>query len=375
MRANSSFVQVTGDHEAIQRSIHYMVEHYNQAVTVDQLAEVAGITRARYTQTFKEVTGRVPLEHLNGLRIERAQQQLLLTNDRMHDIAVSVGYSNEYYFNRRFKRSVGVTPGQYRSFHQDGLRVFAPFLEDYLLALDITPVAQYCHAEWGKQEYLALHNVPEVDISTRNWQELSRYTPELILLDNGFHRWHLEECSRIAPLFKLPVHQEDWRATLYSAAAVFGRTERVQEVIDNYEHQAQQAKQLLTRSVYSQTIACLRISVYGITLYGCEDLGYTGSVLHHDLGLQPHSLVRKLTRGKNRVNLTKEELANLTADHLFITFDQLEGGGRELLDTQLWRNLPAVRNGSVYEVDFMAWMNYGVLSHQRKIEDVLRALG
>lgn len=60
MRANSSFVQVTGDHEAIQRSIHYMEEHYNQAVTVDQLAEVAGITRARYTQTFKEVTGRVP---------------------------------------------------------------------------------------------------------------------------------------------------------------------------------------------------------------------------------------------------------------------------------------------------------------------------
>lgn len=172
---------------------------------------------------------------------------------------------------------------------------------------------------------MALHNVPEVDISTRNWQELSRYTPELILLDNGFHRWHLEECSRIAPLFKLPVHQEDWRATLYSAAAVFGRTERVQEVIDNYEHQAQQAKQLLTRSVHSQTIACLRISVYGITLYGCEHLGYTGSVLHHDLGLQPHSLVRKLTNGKNRVNLTKEELANLTADHLFITFDQLEG--------------------------------------------------
>jgi AraC-like DNA-binding protein len=374
MRANFSVVQITDAHEGIQRSIHYMQEYYHQAVTVDQLAEVAGITRARYTQIFKEVTGRIPLEHLNGLRIERAQQQLLLTNDRMHDIALSVGYSNEYYFNRRFKRSVGVTPGQYRSFHQDGLRVFAPFLEDYLLALDITPVAQYSHAQWGKQEYLALHDVPAVDISTGNWQELSRYTPELILLDDGFQRWHLEECSRIAPLFKLPSHQEDWRATLHSAAAVFGRTDRVLEVIENYEHQARQAKRVLTRSVHGQTIACLRVSSYGITLYGCGHLGYTGSVLHHDLGLQPHSLVRELTRGKNRVNLTKEELANLTADHLFITFDRQEGDGRELLDTQLWRSLPAVRNRCVYEVDFMAWMNYGVLSHQRKIEDVLRVL-
>ncbi|OMD64897.1 AraC family transcriptional regulator [Paenibacillus odorifer] len=375
MRANSSVIQMKGAHEAVQRSIRYMQEHYNHAITVDQLAEVAGITRARYTQIFKEVTGRIPLEHLNGLRIERAQQQLLLTNDRMHDIALSVGYSNEYYFNRRFKRSVGVTPGQYRSFHQEGLRVFAPFLEDYLLALDITPVAQYSHAQWGKQEYLSLLDVPAVDISTGDWQELSQYMPELILLDDGFQRWHLDECSQIAPLFKLPFHQEDWRATLFSAAAVFGRTDRVQEVIGNYEHRAQQARRVLNRSVQGQTVACLRISSYGINLYGCGQLGYTGSVLHEDLGLQPHELVPKLTRGQKRVSLTREELASLTADHLFITFDRQEGEGRELLDTPLWRNLPAVRNRCVYEVDFMAWMNYGVLSHQRKIEDVLRALG
>jgi AraC-like DNA-binding protein/ABC-type Fe3+-citrate transport system substrate-binding protein len=374
MRANSSIIQIKGAHEAVKRSIRYMQEHYNQAISVDQLAEVAGIARARYTQVFKEVTGRIPLEHLNGLRIERAQQQLLLTNDRMHDIALSVGYSNEYYFNRRFKRSVGVTPGQYRSFHQEGRRVFAPFLEDYLLALDVTPVAQYSHPQWGKQEYLGLHDVPTVDISTGNWQELSRYMPELILLDDGFQRWNLDECSRIAPLFKMPFHQEDWRTTLHSAAAVFGRTNRVQEVIGNYEHQALQAKRVLTRSVHGQTVACLRVSSCGINLYGCEQLGYTGSVLHHDLGLQPHTLVRQLTRGQKRVSLTSEELAELTADHLFITFDRQEGEGRELLDTPLWRSLPAVRNRCVYEVDFMAWMNYGVLSHQRKIEDVLRVL-
>lgn len=110
MRANSSVIQMKGAHEAVQRSIRYMQEHYNHAITVDQLAEVAGITRARYTQIFKEVTGRIPLEHLNGLRIERAQQQLLLTNDRMHDIALSVGYSNEYYFNRRFKDRWALRP-------------------------------------------------------------------------------------------------------------------------------------------------------------------------------------------------------------------------------------------------------------------------
>lgn len=374
MRANSPAMKTRDDHEAVERSIRYMEDHFNESLSVDQLAELAGIGRARYTQLFREITGQIPLEYLNGLRIERAQQQLLLTRDRLHDVALAVGYSNEYYFNRRFKGTVGVTPGQYRSLHQEGVRVFAPFLEDYLLALGITPVVQYCHAQWGKQEYLGLDQVPAFDISSGDWQGLSRYMPELIMLDDGFQRWQLGECRQVAPLLRLPFHQEDWRATLRSAAAVFGRTERVQEVIGHYEQQARQAKRMLSRSIRGQTVALLRISAYGVALYGCDELGYSASVLHEDLGLQRHGLVSRLTRGQKRVNLSREELSELTADHLFITFDKQEGESRELLDSQLWRSLPAVRNRCVYEVDFMAWMNYGVLSHQRKIEDVLKVL-
>ncbi|MNN60048.1 Iron(3+)-hydroxamate-binding protein FhuD precursor [compost metagenome] len=148
----------------------------------------------------------------------------------------------------------------------------------------------------------------------------------------------------------------------------------MQEVIDNYEQQALTAKRILSRSVRGQTVAFLRISSSGVTLYGCDELGYTGGVLHGDLGLQPHPLVRQLSRGQKLVSLTSEALSQLTADHLFITFDRQAGEGRELLDTAHWRSLPAVRNRCVYEVDFMAWMNYGVLSHQRKIEDVLQVL-
>lgn len=374
MRTNAPVLKAKDEREAVEESIRYMEEHCSEPLSVDQLAEIAGTGRARYTQLFKEITGRMPLEHLNSLRIERAQQQLLLTRDRLHEVALAAGYSNEYYFNRRFKRTVGVTPGQYRSLHQEGVRIFAPCLEDYLLALGITPAVQYCHAQWGRQEYLGLDQVPAFDISSGDWQGLSRYKPELIMLDDGFRRWQLGECSRVAPLFQLPFHQEDWRATLRSAAAVFGRTGRVQEVISEYEQQARQARRLLSRSVRGQTAALLRISAYGVTLYGSENLGYVSNVLYDDLGLGRPPLVRQLTRGQKRVSLSPEELSGLTADHLFITFDRQEGEGRELLDTPLWRSLPAVCNRCVYEVDFMAWMNYGVLSHQRKIADVLKVL-
>ncbi len=374
MRANPCAAVPEDEQAAVQRSIQYMQEHFNETVTVDDLAEIAGLGRSRFSRLFKEQTGQIPLEYLNGLRIERAQQQLLMSKDRLHEIALAVGYSNEYYFSRRFKGSVGVTPGKYRSLYQEGTRIFAPFLEDYLLALGITPVAQYCHPDWGKQDYLGLHHIPAFDISSGDWQALFRYTPELIMLDDGFQRWHLEECRQVAPLFKLPFHQENWRATLRSAAVIFGLTGRVQEVIGHYEQKARDARQLLSRAAGMQTVAVLRIYSGGMMLYGCDGLGYTGEVLHRDLGLQPHHLVRQLCRGRKQVNLSREALAQLTADHLFITFDRQMGEGRELLETPFWRKLPAVRSGCVYEMDFMAWMNYGVMSHQRKIADVLQVL-
>ncbi|OBZ14595.1 AraC family transcriptional regulator [Bacillus sp. FJAT-27264] len=360
---------------AVEQSIEHLKQHYNEVWTVDRLADIAKIGRSRYTQMFKEITGQFPLDHLNDLRIDRAQQLLLMTNDRLYDIAQTVGYSNEYYFNRRFKGAVGVTPGQYRRTHQENIRVFAPFMEDYLLALGIIPVAQYAHAQWGVQDYLGLHQVPPFEISSGNWESLSRYEPELILLNDGYQRWSLEQCRTVAPLFKVPMmSSEDWRSTLMTVASVFGRTGQVDEIISSYEHKAREARHLLTRSVRDQTVAFLRLSACGITLYGSEDLGYTAGVLHQDLGLEPHPLVQQLARGERRINLPPDLLARLDADHLFITFDKGEGEGRELLQTELWQSLPAVRNNHVYEVDFLSWMNYGVLSHRRKIDDVLRVL-
>ncbi|WP_245596189.1 helix-turn-helix domain-containing protein [Paenibacillus taiwanensis] len=359
---------------AVERSIDFINHHYNEVLTVDQLAAMVQINRSRYTQLFREITGQLPLDYLNGVRIERAQQLLLMSDDRLHDIAQTVGYSNEYYFNRRFKGTVGVTPGQYRRTHQGNIRVFAPFLEDYLLALDIIPVAQYSHAQWGKQEYLGLHQVPHFDISSGHWAQLSQYEPDLILLDEGYRRWKLEDCRHIAPLFKLPCMAEDWRATLRTIASIFGKSGKVDKVIQSYEQKAAAAREILRRSVCQATVACLRISSCGIYLYGGQQLGYTGGVLYKDLGLTPHPLVDKLTVGQRRISLTDEWIAQLDADHLFITFDKREGEGRELLDTSLWNQLPAVQQGHVYEVDFIAWMNYGVLSHKRKIDDVLAVL-
>ena len=100
---------------------------------------------------FKDITGQIPLHYLTKLRIEKAKHLLMTTNDRVFEISQSVGFNNEYYFNRRFKEHVGISPGQYRRNQSSHIRVFAPFLEDFFVALGITPIAQFSHSKWGNK--------------------------------------------------------------------------------------------------------------------------------------------------------------------------------------------------------------------------------
>lgn len=175
VRQNDAGLEVHNDRLSLQETVHYIDAHYDQMITVDELASRAGLSRASYTRHFKRSTGQLPLDYVNRVRLERSKQLLQVTADRLHEIASRVGFSNEYYFSRRFKQYTGVSPGVYRRNHRQEVRVFAPYLEDFLLALGIKPIIQGSHRAWGRQRYLQLDDVPEFDVSQ---------------LDAGFHAEH-----------------------------------------------------------------------------------------------------------------------------------------------------------------------------------------
>lgn len=368
------------DRQSVEQSINYLHKHFEKEWTVEQLAELADVPRWNYTRIFKDITGQIPLHYLNNVRIEKAKQLLMMTNDRVFEISQSVGFNNEYYFNRRFKEHVGISPGQYRKNQSNNLRVFAPFLEDFFVALGITPIAQFSHPKWGKQDYLGLQEVPDIDVQNGEMNQLFQYKPTLIMLDAGVERW--ESChhlNELAPIFHISHPGEDWQSTLFKIADLTGKTSMMQGVIMQYEDKVQQARAILSQSVYGQSVAFLRISAIGITLYAGPECGYTGPILYRDLGLMPHPLVWSIPHNQRKAQLTFDQLLQLDADHLFITFDKqhsiYENEERTILKTPTWKNLAAVKTNCVYEVDFLTWMNYGILSHGKKIDDVLNVLG
>ncbi|GJM79381.1 hypothetical protein HMSSN139_18770 [Paenibacillus sp. HMSSN-139] len=63
---------------------------------------------------FKEETGRHFSDYLNELKTKRVCELLTDPTLKIYEIAERMGYKNIIYFNRQFKQSTGMTPGEYR---------------------------------------------------------------------------------------------------------------------------------------------------------------------------------------------------------------------------------------------------------------------
>lgn len=97
--------------------LDYLDRHYGEDINLNIVADKLNLTSGYLSSTFKEKTGINFSEYLNTLRIERAKALLTNLDLRIQDIALQVGYQNVNSFIRMFKRSSGLTPGEYRKRH------------------------------------------------------------------------------------------------------------------------------------------------------------------------------------------------------------------------------------------------------------------
>jgi AraC family transcriptional regulator, transcriptional activator for feuABC-ybbA operon len=99
--------------QVIEETIDYIGHHYHQAITLSDLAKLAGLSKSHYSRVFKKNTGYSPIEYITHLRIDRAKEMLAHSDIRVKEVSQNVGYEDELYFSRIFKKIVGVSPTQF----------------------------------------------------------------------------------------------------------------------------------------------------------------------------------------------------------------------------------------------------------------------
>jgi AraC-like DNA-binding protein len=78
------------------------------------MVRLSGLSERTYVRRFTKATGMSPLDYIHALRLEEAKQILETQDLPVEAVALEIGYQDNGFFGRMFRRRVGMTPGQYR---------------------------------------------------------------------------------------------------------------------------------------------------------------------------------------------------------------------------------------------------------------------
>ncbi|RIX53130.1 response regulator [Paenibacillus nanensis] len=108
--------EIEQDHSAVAQVRAILESEYRSCLDMEALAGHVGMSANYLSRLFKHATGETITDYLIAVRIHKAKQ-FLVDHPHMknYEIAQLVGYSDPVYFNKLFKKTVGVTPKEFRS--------------------------------------------------------------------------------------------------------------------------------------------------------------------------------------------------------------------------------------------------------------------
>jgi iron complex transport system substrate-binding protein len=255
-------------------------------------------------------------------------------------------------------------------------RVYSPYMEDSLVALGVTPVVQWANGD-KPQTYLQdqLKDVPLAPFIGGDHPSpelVMSFEPDLIILHNAYYGQNgvYEQYSKIAPTYVFNNAAGDLENSIPKLGDLLGKPAEAQQALLTYHQKIDEAKTKLAPIIKGKKAALIRFTSRGMFLVGGNYFG--GYVLSHELGIGK----TKLVETENSADLSLEVIPQIDADFIFIANVDDTGTAflQELTESAVWKSLPAVKNGQVFEVDDEYWLGSGLIAYQKIMDDVVQTL-
>ncbi|MDR4315956.1 AraC family transcription regulator [Niallia circulans] len=360
---------------AIEETKRYMEKHYADAISTALLAKRAGLSPKYYSQLFKKEYGIGVQDFLTEIRIRGAKELLIKTSNSLRVIAASVGYADEFYLSRVFKKIVGIPPTIYRKKREVKIASYDFSTTGHLLALQIIPYAAPLHPKWTNYYYQNFRDDILIHLNTykihseweNNIQKLSAVKLDKIIAKDDISAEEKQELEKIAPVYYYSFKNSSWKNQLLEIATYINCETDAENFLKIYEDKVKETRKLLKESLQNEAVLVVSLFKNTIVLNRSrtaielvyKDLGFTSAQPEEDIQLSEA--------------ITLSDLVSLNPTYLFVNIRQ----DMETIDAWdklkcsiEWNCIAAVKNRKVAFIHSDPWNEYSASSHLRVLDNL-----
>ena len=112
---NAAFYDKDKGNPYIRKALRFMYDNYGERLELPQVADFVGLSPNYFSSLFHDTVGVSFKEYLNSIRVEASKQLLMSTEYDLADIAAAMGFPDQSYYCKVFKKVTGMSPGKFRN--------------------------------------------------------------------------------------------------------------------------------------------------------------------------------------------------------------------------------------------------------------------
>lgn len=248
---------------------------------------------------------------------------------------------------------------------------------DAMLALGVKPVGAASHVLEGDYLKGKIDGIADIGNPT-NVEKVLELQPDLIIATEDTSPEVREQLEKIAPTVAVSFGDGDVSKQLRDVAAVLGKDKEADQWIASFDKKAEEGRKKMAGKFKKDETITIYMT-YGkdvLRVYGARNVGH---VIYRSLELNPPEYIRQKLAKDPKYNfvydsISMEKLPELSGDRIImLVYDEATKDGmlKEIEQSALWRNLPAVKNHKVYFIKADPWFTYSPLAIDQSLDEAV----
>ncbi len=353
----------------------YIEENYMKDITIQQLAELVKLSPKYFADLFKRKFGKTVMEYVSELRLQEAKCHMHKGKMKIREIAHKVGYSDEFYFSRKFKKEIGLTPSGYIKHSKRRIVAYSTDVLGHLLPINLIPYAAPLHPKWTSYYYQNFRREIPVHLSAyrinEDWQKnincLESLAADIIIASDSIQACEKQELEQLGRVIYIPSRMSSWKKQFLYLANQLQEKWQAEQWLKSFTMKMADARVHLQQNHANTSVVVVRM--VGDKLYRQSNDSLI-DFLFNDLQLTP-ACSGKIVSFQQ---IMLEELHALQADYIFMLIRQdniTRSYWRALQVDARWKRLRAVQRQNVKLITSDPWLENSPHAYLRKLEQVI----